>query len=73
MRSFLDLEGFNFLKEDTEKPSRFWKPQRLLDPLRSFLDLEGFEFLKVDTDETFEVFGNLKGFCKNYLSFSKKG
>jgi hypothetical protein len=29
--------------------------------LRSFSDLEGFEFLKEDTEETFEVFGNLKG------------
>jgi hypothetical protein len=29
--------------------------------LRSFSDLEGFESLKEGTEETFEVFGNLKG------------
>jgi hypothetical protein len=30
LRSFSDLEGFNFLKEDTEKPSRFLETSKVV-------------------------------------------
>jgi hypothetical protein len=30
LRSFFDLEGFNFLKEDTEKPSRFLETSKVV-------------------------------------------